>query len=638
MMNDEEKQVKKWLNRIDAAEKTYKDYHDLIDDTRKAYKNDKNSTQNIFWSSIETLKPFLYFKQPKPYIERREKTTDIIQNQACTILEKALEWDLARFDFDSVIKYARNDFLISGSGILIEKYRPTIEKIKVQNIEEKGGEVGIVSVEQEIKTDEFVETVYIDPKNFIADSQKVGVWEECTWIARKIEMTKREVLKQFGEEFKDEIKDYSSANDEEELKKNTAVYEIWYKKSKTTYYLCKDVKSRFLKISEDTLKIVGFFPVPKPIFATTANDSLIPVPDYKEIKPLLDELDGVTERMRLIQQALKISGAYDNSFPELVNILNKDTSLVSLKDFERLKTNGGIKGIIDFMPIDQYITALQALSERRNDIIQAIYTQTGVSDIMRGNSDPNETATAVTKKTNFGTLRNQDRQNDMQRFLCDLLKIKAEIMCEMFADETLAQFATINDKDVIAGAINLLRQDKMRNMLLGVETDTTFNQAENIEQTLSTIKNINDMITQAFQIVSAQPALLPLYRKMIETAVVALPNARQYEPIIEDTFNKIQQELSQPSDEQPNPEVMKLQLEQQKLQQKTENDRVANQLKANQQQIDIMKLRAETQKDNDDTALKNKEMEYQKDLKELEIATKTNINTNIPVGYVRSFD
>ena len=40
MMNNEEKQVKKWLNRIDTAEKHYKDYHDLIDDTRKAYKND----------------------------------------------------------------------------------------------------------------------------------------------------------------------------------------------------------------------------------------------------------------------------------------------------------------------------------------------------------------------------------------------------------------------------------------------------------------------------------------------------------------------------------------------------------------------------------------------------------------------
>ena len=355
-MNNEEKQVKKWLNRIDAAEKHYKDYHDLIDDTRKAYKNDKNSTQNIFWSSIETLKPFLYFKQPKPYIERREKTTDIIQNQACTILEKALEWDLARFDFDSVIKYARNDFLISGCGILIEKYRPTFEKIKVQNIEEKDGGVGIVSVEQEIKTDEFVETVYVDPKNFLADSQKVGVWEECTWIARKIEMTKREVLKQFGEEFKDEIKDYPSANDEEELKKNTAVYEIWDKKSKTTYYLCKDVKSRFLRISDDALKIVGFFPVPKPIFATTANDSLIPVPDYKEIKPLLDELDGVNDLPYEITRFIKNGlDEFDKGLMETkAGIFFTDPGLCSspeeiLADWNLRKQNSNLRSTSSFI-------------------------------------------------------------------------------------------------------------------------------------------------------------------------------------------------------------------------------------------------------------------------------------------------
>lgn len=634
-MTNEEKKVKKWLNRLETAEKHYQDYHDLVDDTRRAYKNEKGSTQNIFWSSIETLKPFLYFKQPKPYIERREKTIDIVQNQACTILEKALEWDLSRFDFDSVIKYARNDFLISGCGILIEQYRPTFEKISVLQVNDDGVETHI---EQEIKTDEFVETVYVDPKNFLADSQKVGVWEECTWIARKIEMTKKEVLKQFGDDFADEIKDYSSADDEDEFKKSTDVYEIWDKKSQTTYYLCKDIKSRFLKISDDTLKIVGFFPVPKPIFATTGNDSLIPVPDYQEIKPLLKELDGVTERMRLVQKALKISGAYDNSFPELVNILNADTSLVSLKDFERLKDSGGIKGIIDFMPINQYITALQALSERRNDIVQAIYTQTGVSDIMRGNSDPKESATAVTKKTNFGTLRNQDRQNDMQRFLCDLLKIKAEIICEMFSDETLAQFATVGDKTIVAQAIALLRHDKMRNMLLDVETDTSFNQAENAKQVLNTIENINDMITRAFQVVSAQPALLPLYRKMIESAVASLPNARQFEPIIEDAFNKIQQEFSQPDEDKPNLEVMKLQLEKQKLQQKAENDRATNQLKATQQQIELMKLKADTQKEGEEASLKNKEIEYQNKLKTMEIITKSDVNTNIPSGYVRSFD
>ena len=43
------------------------------------------------------------------------------------MLEKALKWDLEQFDFDSVIKYARNDFLISGAGIIWEQYKPKIE-------------------------------------------------------------------------------------------------------------------------------------------------------------------------------------------------------------------------------------------------------------------------------------------------------------------------------------------------------------------------------------------------------------------------------------------------------------------------------------------------------------------------------
>lgn len=43
------------------------------------------------------------------------------------MLENALKWDLEQFDFDSVIKYARNDFLISGTGIVWEQYKPVIE-------------------------------------------------------------------------------------------------------------------------------------------------------------------------------------------------------------------------------------------------------------------------------------------------------------------------------------------------------------------------------------------------------------------------------------------------------------------------------------------------------------------------------
>lgn len=621
-----------WLKKIAKAEEKYKPYHDLIKEIREYYKNEKENKHNIFWSSIETLKPFLYFKQPKPYVERKEKTSDQVASTACQIVEKALEWDLSQFDFDGVIKYVRNDFLLSGMGLCYEKYSPTFKKIIQEVAVEQNGELLTEQTELEILDSEKVETLYIDPIDLIADSEKVGIWEDCTWVARCIYMTREEVINQFGEQFKD----FLIIDDEEDPKKDTKVYQIWDKANKQTIYITKDCPE-ILRKDEDILKVDGFYPFPKPIYATVTNDSLIPVPDYSEIKVMLKELDGITNRMRNVMKAIKVSGAYDNSFPELRDILSKDTTLVSLSDFKKLREVGGINGVINFAPIEQYITALQALSQRKAELVQNIYEITGVSDIMRGNSDPNETATAVTKKTNFGTLRNQDRQNDMQRFITDLLKIKAEMICEQFTPETLAGFVKDKDPQVVMAAIQLLKTDKMRGMVLGIETDTSFNQSEDMQKINEAITLIHTMITNAFQVVSAQPLLLPLYRQMIETVVVTLPNARQYEPVIEQAFTQIQQQLSQPQPEQPNIELEKIKVEREKMQLDAMMTQESNEIKKQENQIKFLKLQQEAGKDLDDSFLKNKEMEIQKDLKQQEINNKVDINSNIPAGYVRGF-
>ena len=100
---------REWLAKIRSSEKNYEDYYALVEEIRKYYRNErKRNKQSIFWSSVETLKPFLYFKQPQPFIIRSNKKSDAVENTACRILEKALEWDMKQFDFDSVVKYARN--------------------------------------------------------------------------------------------------------------------------------------------------------------------------------------------------------------------------------------------------------------------------------------------------------------------------------------------------------------------------------------------------------------------------------------------------------------------------------------------------------------------------------------------------
>ncbi len=642
------KEVEEWIKKISAAEKKYANYYNLIKETRNFYKDcnafrQNDGHYNIFWSTVETMKPFLYFKQPRPYIERSNKTPSAVENAACEILSKALAWDLSRFDFDSIIKYARNDFLISGCGIVWERYRPEFSKISANDNKE---------TELEIKTSEKVVSEYVNPEQFFADCDKVGIWEDVTWIARKIYMTKQEAVDTFGEKNCLELVKYG---EQDYQNKETCVYEIWDKNSKKVYWLSKEKDSDFLKVIDDPFHLSGFFPCPKPIFATLTNDSIIPVPDYCLIKELLSELNGINSRMRLTMQALKVSGAYDNSFPELANIFNKDVTLVAAKDFQRLKDAGGLRGILDFIPIEQYVTALQQLATRRQDIITQIYEVTGVSDIMRGTSDSKDTATAVTKKTNFGTLRNQDRQNDMQRFIRDLFSIKAEIICELFSKETLAGFLSPDkqkDLALVDAAVALLKNEKMRGMLLDVETDNVFNADEEAAKTLNSVKSLGEIISLALPVVSQQPLLLPLYRTMVEAVCVSLPQARSFENVLEKVFADISKDLSEPEPQvkQPDPQVL---LAQEKLNIEKEK----NQLKSRELDIKEFSERAKVEQT-------DKEMKLQSGFKIQEIADerkKTNaaignqkpvvinqkvplpvqpqkVNSNITTGYVKGFD
>ncbi len=610
-------EVKKWIRKIETAEKKYGPYWDLIKEIRTYYKNEKSrNKQNVFWASIETLKPFLYFKEPKPYVEQKEKINSPIAGIACRILEKALNWDLEKFDFDSVMKYVRNDFLLLGFGAACERYVPTFKKCVLKDESD---------VCLEILDDEKIETVYINPEDFIADDQKVCVWEDCSWVARKVFMTIEEIEAQFGKN----ISALLGIKEENKGSESIKVYEIWDKTNKRILYLAKECSAQFLKEIKEPAKISGFFSMPKPLFASLTNDGLIPVPDYIQLKPLLEELSGVTTRMKLTMQAIKVSGAFDNSFPELANILNKDVTLVALSDFNKLKENGGLKGIIDFAPIEQYVNALEILATRRQDIMSQIYEITGVSDIMRGNSDKVETATAVSKKTNFGTLRNQDRQNDMLRFMTDLFKIKAEMICECFSRERLKCFAdeSMNPSDVDL-AIEVLKTDKLRGMVLGLETDCAFMNGDSSAQIQGTINAIHQLIVEAFDVVSAQPLLLDVYRQMIENLTASLPNARIYEPILKKTFEEIGAQLKA---QEPNIGLMQLKQQEQKMM-------LDYRLKEKELAIKEAELILKKNEQERKALLENKEMELQAALKNKEMNEKPrSVDTNITTGYVKGF-
>ena len=88
--------------------------------------------------------------------------------------------------------------------------------------------------------------------------------------------------------------------------------------------------------------------------------------------------------------------------------------------------------------ISQTIIALVTL---RKQIIDDIYQLTGMADIMRGDTDPDETLGAQQLKTQYGTTRIRDKQQELVRLARDLVEISCEIMTQKFKSTTMIEMS-----------------------------------------------------------------------------------------------------------------------------------------------------------------------------------------------------
>ena len=105
---------------------------------------------------------------------------------------------------------------------------------------------------------------------------------------------------------------------------------------------------------------------------------------------------------------------------------------------------GGSKEVIIWMPIDMIAQTITSVIAVRKQIIDDIYQIMGLSDIMRGSTNPDETLGAQQLKTQYGSVRIRDKQGEMVRLARDIEEIVAEIMCSDFEFTTLMQMSQMD--------------------------------------------------------------------------------------------------------------------------------------------------------------------------------------------------
>jgi len=654
----------KWEKRGKKVVRRYRDERDAIEMPRMKF--------NILWSNISVLFPALYGRMAKPEVSRRFMDSDPVGRLASTMLERVIEYEVTQFsDFDSAMQGVVQDRLLPGRGTAWVRYEPIIvnEQPELTGMPELNPDEGV-----EITNTEEIERVdsahspvdYVYWTDFLHSPART--WDEVWWVSRWVYMTPEEGIERFGDVFKnvplhDQNDDIDSKNPmtaKATYGKKAKVAEIWNKRTKKVCWVAKGYPQA-LDERDDPLELEGFFPCPKPLLATTTNGSMIPVPDYCEYEDQAQELDNLTQRIYLLVKACKAVGVFNAEFKELGRLFTEgvDNKLFPVTAWAAMSEKGGLKGAIDMLDTSAIIRTLQQLYQSREVVKQSIYEICGISDIIRGASNANETLGAQQLKANFGSLRLRATQGDVARFATDLFRIKAQIICKFYPPELIVEMSGVmntpegQNPQLLQAAVQMLSNSTIRDFHIQVEADTLAQIDEQAEKqsAVEAIEAITGFLQNGLPMVQQAPEMLPLFGEMLLFTVRRFRAGRSLESSIEQAMQALQQkaQMAQQQPPQQNPEMLKLQAEQQAEQARMQAQAQTEQMKMQAQaqleqakaQLDMQMQEAKAQADmqleqmkeqfalqlaNNELQVKAREMqgkeEYERWKAELDAATK----------------
>lgn len=462
--------AKKYLKTIAAYDKAFKPWATRCEKLIKIYtearrqEGSKTRRMSLLWSNVSTMQAAVYAREPKPEVGRRFQDRDPVARHACEIMERAISFTFDDTDFDGVMRLVRDDYLLVGRGTSWPRYEADFDELTDDEgnpLDAKGDPItpeddrGDDYEEQEPGEElagERVELDFVSWRDF--GHNLARTWREVDVVWRKVYLGRDDGVKRFGEQFRDIDLDYQIGETTDEkgpdagADHQATVYEIWDKKRRKVVFLAKGGKVP-LEEGPPHLKFKGFFPCPKPVYGTLHTASLIPVPDYVFYQDQVEEIDDLTARIAALTDQLKIAGIYASTgtdASEAIQQLGKpgiENCLIPVKNWAQFKEGGGVKGMIEWWPVEQVAVVLKGCFEARKELIQDVYQITGISDIMRGEGEPDETAAAQHIKSQWGSVRVRDRQHALAAFARENARKVAEIIAQCFTPETLMEMTNV---------------------------------------------------------------------------------------------------------------------------------------------------------------------------------------------------
>ena len=614
----------KWTARTKKIIKRYRD------DTRGQTLTE-SAKFNILWSNVQTLKPAVYAKLPKADISRRFGDNDPVGRVASQLLERALDFEVEHYpDFRSSMNYCVEDRFLGGRGTAWVRYEPHTAPIGLDddgllitsNIEQgEGAPPPMEKIEYEVAPVD-----YVHWRDF--GHSQARTWEEVTCVWRWVYMTREALAERFGEEMARKIpldqgpEPLNAYNESKRTYNRAKICELWDKETQRVYWFCKGMP-QIIDVRDDPLNLEGFFPCPRPLYATTTSDTLVPVPDFVLYQDQAMELDILSDRIDGLVKALRVRGVYDASQPALQRLLTEgdNNALIPVDKWMAFSEKGGLKGSIDLLPLDTLANALLQCYRAREDIKSQIYEITGIADIIRGVSAASETATAQQIKGQYAGLRLRSMQEEVAMFAAELIRLKAQVMCMHYQPETILAYAAANqmtpaDQQLIPQALELIRNKPLRNFRVDIASDSLvmLDENQNKQDRLQFLQAFGGFLAQALPVGQASPEMVPMMMELLRFGMQAFNAARPIEGQIDATLQQLQQAAMQ---RQPDGEQQGKQAE---LQQKGQMEQGRMQMEAALQQAKLQQqMQMEQLKNQTKMAMEQQKQQFEAQLEAMKL-------------------
>lgn len=604
-----------WPGRIGSFHKFVEKFHKTGSEIERRYEDARDDGSpdlavnlkkvNIFFSNVSVIKESLFNSLPKPDVKRLHtgEWENDVARVAAMIIERSLTYEIKKAPgFEESIKLAIFDRLVPGIGTVWIEFHAAGEG-----------------------TPEYITVEPVYWKDLMWEPQRI--WRNCQWVGRKITMDNAEYKRRWpdapeagnaAQPGKDNVGD--TVIEQALMNDKTTVIQMWDKPSRKMLWMT--LTGHVLQEVADPYGIPSFFPTPKPLIANQVSRKFLPVPDYYIAQDQYLELDTVYARINLIIKAVRVAGVYDSSTPSIGRMLDgNENVLIPVDNWAMFAERGGVKGSIDWFPVEQVVQVLTHLTQAYTFIKGELFEVTGMADIVRGSSNQYETASAQQIKAQFASVRLNGFQRDTSAFVRDTLTIIAEIQTQLYSEERMSQVCgqlPMDDQKYVPDALMALKTNFRHQAMIDIEADSLTQADWGLEQQqrMTYVQALSGFIQSALPVAQAVPTLAPLLVAIIKFASVGFKGSAELEGILDTALDSLSNQP--PKEEGPSPEQQKIQMEMEQAQKEFDLKMAEAQAKMDQRQqemqLDRERFRDEMQRDREKHAMQMQEMQEKHDM------------------------